>query len=101
MARVRINPRLAKEFAASASGRRYYEAVGDELLDLYRDNLARSTAGPSRGSMAGSYSRVTDTGAAVGTTAPDANITEYGTATRAARSPLRRAADAFGRFRPN
>lgn len=101
MARVKINPRLAQEFARSASGRRYYEAVGEDLLDDYRDRLAESTAGPAQGSMAGSYSRVTDDGAAVGTTNPDANIIEFGTSQRPARSPLRRAADAFGRFRPN
>lgn len=101
MARVRINPRLPQEFARSTSGRRYYDRLGEELLDLYRDKLAESTAGPAQGSMAGSYSRLTDDGAAVGTTNLDANIIEFGTSQRPARSPLRRAADAFGRFRPN
>ncbi len=101
MARVRLNPNLARDFPRSASGRRTFRNIGDELLDDYRDKLAESTAGPALGSMAGSYSRDTDTGVAVGTTAPDANIVEFGTSQRTARSPLRRAADAFGRFRPN
>ena len=74
---------------------------GDDLLDAYRDNLSESTAGPALGSMAGSFAEPADDGAVVGTTAKDANIIEYGTSSRSARSPLRRAAERFGRFRPN
>ena len=101
MARVRINPNLDRDFARSSSGRRYWQTVGDDLLDAYRDNLSESTAGPAQGSMAGSFAEPSTDGAVVGTTAEDANIIEYGTSSRSARSPLRRAAERFGRFRPN
>lgn len=100
-ARFRRNPRLERDFYRSSSGRRAMQATGDDLLDSYRDNLSESTAGPALGSMRGSFAEANDRGATVGTTAPDANIIEFGTSRREARSPLRRAAERFGRFRPN
>lgn len=93
--------KFRRDFHRDQESARALDPVLDDGLELYRDNLSESTAGPAKGAMRGSFAERDRDGARIGTTAPDANIIEWGTSRRAARRPLTRAAERLGEFRPN